>query len=230
MTAYTAANRVMDSFAQQNSGNNGVAWICANWDDWDFDYTKEQVAAYEQTTAKYAMSPEEGLETIERILATPSAVQVLVTTRELEPRIEQWLHQQAMDSSPPACAPNSCTTRSTETVSEHSTAATAQACQSCQSDNGLKETTAATKPLPENSNDINLEEAVLDVYRNLLELPDMKAEDNFFHVGGDSLLASQILLKLRKSLSDHGNALKLSCVFDYPSVREITNWLGTQQH
>ncbi len=230
MTAYTAANRVMDSFAQQNSGNNGVAWICANWDDWDFDYTKEQVAAYEQTTAKYAMSPEEGLETIERILATPSAVQVLVTTRELEPRIEQWLHQQAMDSSPPACAPNSCTTRSTETVSEHSTAATAQACQSCQSDNGLKETTAATKPLPENSNDINLEEAVLDVYRNLLELPDMKAEDNFFDVGGDSLLASQILLKLRQSLPDQGNALKLSCIFDCPSVREITDWLRTQQH
>ncbi|MCP4340459.1 MAG: SDR family NAD(P)-dependent oxidoreductase, partial [Desulfobulbaceae bacterium] len=230
MTAYTAANRVMDSFAQQNSGKNGVAWICANWDDWDFDYTKEQVTAYEQTTAKYAMSPKEGIETLERILAIPSAVQVLVATRELAPRIEQWLHQQAMDGSPPACISNSCTFASAEPASQHSTAATAQPSQPSQSGNGSEETTATTRPLPENGSDINLEETVLAVYRNLLELPDMNVEDNFFHVGGDSLLASQILLKLRKSLSDQGNALKLSCVFDYPSVREITNWLGTQQH
>ncbi len=227
MTAYTAANRVMDNFAQQSSGKNGVAWICANWDDWDFDYTKEQVAAYERTTAKYAMSPEEGIETLERILSTPSAVQVLVATRELAPRIEQWLHQQALDGSPPAYISNSCTFESAEPASEHSKAATAQPSQS---GNGSEGTTATTRPLPENGSDINLEETVLEVYRDLLELPDMKAEDNFFHVGGDSLLASQILLKLRKNLSDHGNALKLSCVFDYPSVRELTDWLGTQQH
>ena len=130
-----------------------------------------------------------------------------------------------MDGSPLARMSNSCTLGSAEPASEHSTSVTAQPSQL---DNESEKTTV--RPLPENGTDIDLEETVLDVYRNLLELPDMKAEDNFFHVGGDSLLASQILLKLRKNLSDQGNALKLSCVFDYPSVRELTDWLETQRH
>lgn len=223
MTAYAAANRFMDSFAQKNSTENGVSWIAANWDDWAFDYTKEQVAAYEKTTAKFAMSPQEGIETLERILAVPSAVQILVSTRTLAPRIAQWLHQHAMDGLCHTDISNSCALTPAEAAPQGTATETGQKQRLV---DGLEETTAGTRPSPERKNDIGLEETVLGVYRNILELPDMNAEDNFFHVGGDSLLASQILLKLRQSLPDKGNALKLSNVFDYPSVREMTDWLG----
>ena len=223
MIGYAAANRVMDSFAQKKSSENDVSWIAANWDDWDFDYTREQVAAYKKTTAKYAMSPEEGIETLERILALPSAAQLLVSTRPLAPRIAQWLHQQARDGFCPTDKSNSCALTPTEAALQCKASETYQ---KRQLDEGLETTTAVTQPSPDRKNDIGLEETVLGVYRNILELPDMNAEDNFFHVGGDSLLASQILLKLRQSLPDKGNALKLSNVFDYPSVREMTDWLG----
>jgi hypothetical protein len=213
----------MDSFAQKNSSKNGVSWIAANWDDWDFDYTKEQVAAYEKTTAKFAMSPEEGIETLERILAVPSVVQILVSTRPLAPRIAQWLHQQAQGGLCPTDISNTCALTPAEPVLQRTAAETTQ---KQQPDEGVEETTAVTKPSPERKNNIALEETVLGVYRNILELPDMNAEDNFFHVGGDSLLASQILLKLRQSLPGKDNALKLSNVFDYPSVRVMTDWLG----
>ncbi len=164
------------------------------------------------------MSPDECIETLERILAVPSAVQVLVSTRPLAPRIEQWLHQQAC----PTDISNSCALTPTEAALQRTVAETTQ---QWQSEDGSEETAAVSRPSPERKNDIGLEETVLGVYRNVLELPDMNAEDNFFHVGGDSLLASQILLKLRQSLPDKGNALKLSNVFDYPSVREMTEWL-----
>jgi hypothetical protein len=95
MTAYAAAKRFMDTFAQSRSLSEGPSWIAVNWDDWDFEYTKEQVGAYEKTTAQYAMSPDEGYETLKRILSLTDTAQILVSTRTLEPRVKQWNHQYA---------------------------------------------------------------------------------------------------------------------------------------
>lgn len=209
MTAYTAANRFMDAFVQSRSRRHDVRWICANWDDWDFEYTKEQAGAYEHTTAQYAMSPAEGVETLERLVASPSAVQVLVATRPLQPRVEQWLHQHPQAGQPqatPAYVPQAATNApaaSTETPPAATETASA----------------AATD---------ELEGQILEIFRDVLETPGMSTDESFFEVGGDSLLASQILLKLRRNLKEQAKALSLSSLFDYPSVRELTAWLRSE--
>lgn len=241
MTAYTAANRVMDSFAQKYFKEQDTSWITVNWDDWDFHYTKEQVSAYEQTTAKYAMSPSEGLETLERILASPFTSQVLVATRPLAPRIEQWLHQRTIEGSchaksedgylasaesqaPCASGLSGDKSKVQELKGWLATGGGKAEQNSCRSDENEQE-----PPIDDNSSKLHLEEIVMQVYRDQLELPDMQAEDNFFHIGGDSLLASQILSKLRQHLGDTGDSLTLSSIFDYPSVREISDWLAHHQ-
>lgn len=206
MTAYTAANRFMDSFVQSAPRKHGVAWICANWDDWDFEYTKEQVGAYEQTTAQFAMSPLEGVETLERILAYPGAVQVLVATRPLQPRVEQWLHQQIEESDVSAAAPQA----SVKPQSQTRPAAQPESLRGS---------------AKQSESDDQLEGRILEIFRDVLETPSMTTEENFFDVGGDSLLASQILLKLRRSLKKQGESLKLSHIFDYPTVLDLAGWL-----
>jgi acyl transferase domain-containing protein len=180
MTAYAAANRFMDTFAQSRCLSEGPSWIAVNWDDWDFDYTKEQVGAYEKTTAQYAMSPDEGYETVQRILSLPDPVQILVSTRPLEPRVKQWIHQYAENCS--------------ATLSEATESA-------------------------------GHEERILDIFRDVLGDPDLVPEDNFFDAGGDSLLASQILLKLRRNMKEHADRITLNSIFDYPSVKDLVGWL-----
>lgn len=184
MTAYVAANRFMDAFVQANPRRHGVSWLSINWDDWDFAYSKEQLIAYEKTQAQFAMSPEEGIETLDRILAYGRPMQLLVATRALQPRIAQWVQQ-----------------------TTHSALA---------ADRATEVTTAA--------NGNQLEQHIAAVYRDVLDVSEIAAEDNFFDLGGDSLLASQILLQLRRQLPQV--KLQLHAIFDYPTVHEMAQYLA----
>ncbi len=56
-------------------------------------------------------------------------------------------------------------------------------------------------------------------------MPDLSYDDSFFAAGGDSLLASQILLKLRRALKAYREQLTLACIFDYPFAQELADWL-----
>lgn len=205
MTAYTAANRVMDTFVQNKSQQNGVAWFSVNWDDWDFNYTKEQTASYKHTTAQFAMSPAEGIDTLERIVSHPAVAQILIKTRLLQPRIEQWLLQKSSDRVSPLQEKNpSNSNDSVATLSDEP--------------NNLiasygNDTTALLTTLEKN---------ILETFREVLAAPNMTAADNFFDWGGDSLLAAQLLLKLRRTLTQHTQKLSLDALFNHPSAKELT--------
>lgn len=194
MTAYAAANRFMDAFVQANPRRHGVSWLSINWDDWDFAYGQEQIVAYEKTQAQFAMTPAEGIETLDRILAYGRPMQLLVATRALHPRMTQWLHQ----NTPPALGADS--------------VAEAMAADATQSAMGVA------------ANGNHLEQRIAAIYRDVLGLPEVAADDNFFDLGGDSLLASQILLQLRRQLPQ--TQLQLPAIFDYPTVREMTQYLA----
>lgn len=181
MAAYASANRVMDAFVQADPWRHGVRWTSVNWDDWDFEYTKEQVSAYERTAARYAMAPAEGIEALQRILAAPEPGQVILATRALTPRVAQWLDQGQADP-------------------------------------------AGGEEPPETG--VGVAERVLSVYREVLGASSLAPEDDFFAAGGDSLLAGQILLHLRRHLPDHTENLRLAAVFDHPSVAAMSQLLG----
>jgi acyl carrier protein len=161
-----------------------VAWLSINWDDWDFTYTKEQIAAYEKTqAAQYAMTPADGIAALERILAYGRPMQLLVTTRPLKARITQWLHQHT--------AVSGAADRDVDAVA------------------------------PMDIDDASaLEQRIAGVYQEVLGLPSVEAEDNFFDLGGDSLLASQILLQLRRQLPQ-AVSVQLHAIFDHPTVRDM---------
>ncbi len=74
------------------------------------------------------------------------------------------------------------------------------------------------------TNGNTLEQHISAVYRDVLGLPEVAADDNFFDLGGDSLLASQILLQLRRQLPQV--QLQLHAIFDYPTVRDMAAYLA----
>jgi amino acid adenylation domain-containing protein len=67
-----------------------------------------------------------------------------------------------------------------------------------------------------------LEGRLLELWRQLLEAPDMGVSDGFFEQGGHSLLAVQLVTEIADEL---GLELPLGELFDHSSVRAAAGWL-----
>ncbi|RAZ92380.1 hypothetical protein DPM33_00195 [Mesorhizobium hawassense] len=169
--SYAAANRFMDAFASQVSGKFGIRWINSNWDDWDYDYGRQVTAAYQTSQAKaLALTPDEGIDIIERILATVDNGQAIVATRPLPARIRQWVDQIR-------------TTTPDDLPAE-------KKISSCEEGTKGKD----NMPGEDDSRNLFLEEV-----KSLLSAEEIGLDDNFFDFGGDSLLATALQFRLMKS-------------------------------
>jgi len=64
----------------------------------------------------------------------------------------------------------------------------------------------------------DLDETVLRLWRESLGVVDAGPDDDFFELGGDSLVATRLVARLREVL---GVAVPLLLVFDNPTVSEL---------
>ncbi|WP_254027719.1 type I polyketide synthase [Mesorhizobium ventifaucium] len=171
MAAHAAADSFMDAFARQVQGKLGVRWINSKWDDWDYSLDERVTAAYQTCQAKnLPLSSEEGIDVIKRILATVDNGPVIVATRPLPPRVSQWVDQ-------------------VRTITPEQ-----------QPDQGRKSPPGEVRT----SEDGTLRHAdprslFLEEVRSLFGAKEIGLEDNFFDVGGDSLLAAELQAHLKKS-------------------------------
>ena len=65
------------------------------------------------------------------------------------------------------------------------------------------------------------EKTICDIMQEVLGLERVGAEDNFFEIGGTSLTATNVVLRL----TDAGYAVVYKNVFDYPTAREMAAFL-----
>ncbi|GAB3489892.1 type I polyketide synthase [Amycolatopsis cihanbeyliensis] len=63
------------------------------------------------------------------------------------------------------------------------------------------------------------EEVVAGIWRSVLGVPSVRPEDDFFELGGNSLVAVQLIAQIREAT---GVRLPLRSVFDTPTVAEMT--------
>jgi len=74
---------------------------------------------------------------------------------------------------------------------------------------------AARPPLPPRD---DTERIVLDIWQQVLRRDGLSVEDNFFHLGGDSILAAQVLARLRQRLTVD---LPMVVFFESPTVASL---------
>jgi acyl carrier protein len=92
--AYSAANLYMDTFARRHN-RCGARWLSVNWDVWRLG--DERVEPGAGTTLRdLGMSASEAMQTMETVLALPRASQIVVSTGDLNARIEQWVKLQSL--------------------------------------------------------------------------------------------------------------------------------------
>ena len=68
-----------------------------------------------------------------------------------------------------------------------------------------------------------LEVSIAKLWQEVLGLPAVGLEDNFFEMGGTSLIATVLLTKLNQTLN---LSLPIATVFEYPTVRSMAEFLS----
>ena len=100
-SAYSAANHFMDAFVKwlpHRTPGNSSYWVSVNWADWKIETGREKspLDSNSQEPGKtnreaWWMLSQEGIETFRRILAYCCAQQVVVSTVDLQDRLDRWV-------------------------------------------------------------------------------------------------------------------------------------------
>ena len=165
--AYSAASAYMDAFACAHHDPSNTAWISVDMDGWRFD---EGGAAPASPHVELTMTPDEGLEVLQRVLVREAAPRVVVSTGDLHARLEEWIELKTVRGAGAADA--------AAFVPLHERPAMSSAY--------VAPTTAAEK-------------TIADIWQQLLGIERVGANDDFFELGGHSLLATQVVSRLRKA-------------------------------
>ena len=86
--AYTASHSFMDAFAAAVNRRSATPWLCINWDNWR---TWKSEPLREGDGPGLAMAADEACGVFRRILALDDARQVIVSTTDLQARVDQWV-------------------------------------------------------------------------------------------------------------------------------------------
>jgi hypothetical protein len=86
-SAYPAAHTFVDAFVHAHNRGSSLPWTCVNLDNW---INSEEITLIKSAgTASFGITSEEGAQAIKHILSMRNTPQVLVSTAELQQRMEQ---------------------------------------------------------------------------------------------------------------------------------------------
>ena len=178
---YCGANGFLDAFAHYKQANNNTFTVAINWDAWQkvgmaVKTPKLQAGtvnnhSFSQKILGKGILPTEGANIFQRILNCPLP-QVVVSTWDLSSRFNNYNVARLLDSD----------------EDKQQTSFYQVKYQRPQLSN--------TYVAPRNE----LEEKVVQIWQAFLNIEKIGIYDDFFDLGGDSLLAIQLILKLQKEL------------------------------
>ncbi len=187
-TAYAAANAFLDAFAERESAAGGTPWTSVDWDGWKLQ-AGERSGGMGAGQAELAMTPEEGAEAFRRLLRLRAESRLVVCVSELEDRLSRW--------------------RTAEPVDQPSTP------------DALDEAPRHARPALASSYIAprdEVEERIAAVWQRLLGIDRIGVEDDFFALGGDSLMAMQLMARVREAF---GVEIPMAALFEQPTVEGL---------
>ncbi|HET7695321.1 MAG TPA: SDR family oxidoreductase [Vicinamibacterales bacterium] len=197
--AYASANAFLDGAARARTRTSPTRWITVNWDGWIRAEEEAALAAAGKPVTGFLMTGAEGADAFGRILAHHSGPQVVVSTGDLQTRLDQWVKIAAAAAAP-------------ETDASAAPAGVRLPRPNLQTDFVAPRT--------------DLEKQLAAIWQNLLGLERVGVNDSFFELGGDSLLGIQLTSTVKKQLDAKISAVTL---FEAPTIAALAALLQAQQ-
>jgi iturin family lipopeptide synthetase A len=195
--AYSAANIYMDAYVYQYNRNNSMKWISVNWGDWKFPGRNTQESSIGKTIAEFEMTPEQGIETFHRILQHYPVNQVIISSGDLQARIDQWIHMKSLQDE------------------EDSQAGAYQ-------DSGPSQHSRPELMNPYVQPSTPMEEEIAAIWQKIFGFQQIGTTDDFFELGGDSLKAITAISRMHKKLQV---SITLPEFFKKPVIGELAAFL-----
>ncbi|MEH2193605.1 MAG: SDR family NAD(P)-dependent oxidoreductase [Nostoc sp.] len=148
------------------------------------------------TLASEVIAPNEGIEVFKRVLSN-TYPQVVVSTTDLKARIDQWIKREPF--------------KNTESANKVATA-------SLYARPNLRNEYIAPKN--------EIEQAIAKVWQEVLGINEVGRYDNFFDLGGDSLLIVQVRSKFQKRLNIN---FSINDAFEYSTISALAQYLSKDQ-
>ncbi len=163
--SYSAGNCALDAWARGQHQKGKRFWLSACWDAWRF----QPDLGEGDRLAQVAITPDEGGETLGRLLTLSPRAQVLISTTGLQERLEQWTR--------PANLAGGKDDGSTEEPERHA-----------------RPQMSAVYVAPEDP----VERRLVALWGSMLGIDRVGVDDSFFELGGSSLLAIHLIGRLKK--------------------------------
>ncbi|HKV08968.1 MAG TPA: SDR family NAD(P)-dependent oxidoreductase, partial [Thermoanaerobaculia bacterium] len=193
---YSAANAYLDAVAE---AGGPLPWVAVDWCEWRWDAWTEAtiadprvVAGLKKQREVYGLGFEEGMEALERILASGLS-RVVVSTRDLRAVLAE------RHSLPEVLG-------GLDQLAE-----TARSGRATRPRPGL--------PVAFAPPEIEDHRRLAALWRELLGLDEVGIHDDFFQLGGHSLLGLQLLSRLQSAF---GAEVPLRTLFDAPTIAELS--------
>jgi non-ribosomal peptide synthase protein (TIGR01720 family) len=166
--AYSAANLFMDAFVHAHNRSSPSLWTSVNWDRWQFG-EEGRDAVLGEGVLELALAPAEGVRAFQRILSAGPPAQVVVSTGDLQPRIDRWVRLEGLRGA-----------RDGEKagIAYHP-----------------RPDLEGAYVAPRNER----EQILAGIWQELLGVERVGIHDGFFELGGDSLIAVQAVARSRQS-------------------------------
>jgi acyl carrier protein len=177
----------------QDDPADTTRWVSINWDAWSIDRDRSAARVASSLDA-FAMTLDEGLGAFERVMSSRLAGQVVVSTANLDARLSQWLADPGDGE-----------------ATDHEMPSDGDAHERPELE------IAYVSP-----RDV-IEERIARVWQDLLKIARIGMDDNFFDLGGTSVIALKIVSRLKKEL---GISVPVVTLFEAPTVGALARALA----
>ncbi|MGD2087721.1 MAG: SDR family NAD(P)-dependent oxidoreductase [Candidatus Aminicenantes bacterium] len=205
---FISSNEFLESFAIYKTRKEGTFFMAINWADWleggmvikaihnrhkGSINSEEKIEADIQALSEIALSPAEGVEIFDRIM-NHSYSRILVSLQDLEARIGYMNHQEMKEPQTPG-TPDESTVRDYYERPELTTAYVA----------------------PGNE----IEQKLVVIFQVFFGIRQVGIHDDFFELGGNSLIAMNVLAMIHKEINVK---IPLGALFNHPTVYGLSQY------
>lgn len=184
--AYASANLFMDAFVHQHNQTSPMPWLSVNWDGRKPISPEGKAIPLVETSSELTVLPEEDIEIFRHVLAWSQLNQIFVSTRDLQPRIDYWTRWELL--------------REQTAFKENDN-------KSHQARPDLENTYVPPKTATE--------KMIADIWQAIIGINPVGIHDNYFELGGDSLISIQVMARIRETFQVD---LPSSSLFESPTV------------
>ncbi|MEH1860180.1 MAG: beta-ketoacyl synthase N-terminal-like domain-containing protein [Nostoc sp.] len=168
LSLYSGVNQLIDTFTLKHNQNNSLPWISINWDKLQLNTTQEQKTLGQASGVELAITEAESVEVFKRIFSLTEGSQVVVSTVDIKAWSDRTFNLDSLLDSKSSSQVDSSSRYSRPNLNNSYVAPTNE-----------------------------LEKQIAEIWQEVLGIVQVGIYDNFYELGGDSLIATRLVSRLQ---------------------------------